>query len=342
MQTNILGSFLNTPESMKIEYKEYCFKDNIVLRLLNQRQITDIIYRGCFPKKMNDIILYNIYKYFDIYVAKYISSFHNSVKQEDRMSFLIGVDDETEITGIPFKGDLRNFQGAFQTYVELLTRRDITPVCCTSVNVYVELCDIQSALLDDSVLVQQLKIQHQQQNHYRVVRRKYNKKRRQWNKAIMKYKGKLQDVFDDPVFQQEFEIFLKQRNIYSLFENYLKNSTFTVDLTKVKDYKQHKGTFIWWLIHFKDLKVDEWMKKKPKPPVFSKQMNAELCAITQLTPLRSRWIANNPALRYFVIRIEMNKDVCKQLISFIDPRKRNWRILKRYLANNEPRSMDLI
>lgn len=338
---NILGSFLNIPESMKIEYKEFCLKDN-VLHLLNQKQINNLLYKESFPKKMNDIMLYTIYKYFDIYVAKYVTSFHNSIYPNESMSFLIGVDDETEITGIPFKGELTRYQRVFQTYIDKLIHRDITPSCCANVRVHVEPCDIQYDLLDDSLLVQQLRIQHQQQRHYRIIRRKYNKKRRQWNKAIMKYKGKLQDVFDDPSFQHEFETFLQQRNVYSSFENELNSKKYVVDLNKVKHYKQYKGTFIWWLIYFKDIKVAEWMKRKPKPPVLSKQMNAELCAVTQLSHLRFRWIKTNPTLQYFVIRIEIDKDICKNMLSFIDPRKRNWRTVKRYLANNEPHSMDLI
>ena len=157
----------------------------------------------------------------------------------------------------------------------------------------------------------------------------------------MKYKGKLQTVFDDPMFQHEFEAFLKSRNLHSRFEKELAAPRYVVDLDKVKDYKQNKGTFVWWLILFKDLKVAEWMQRKPKSPVFSKQANTELCAVTQLTHLRHRWVTHNPTLNYYVIRVSIRKERCARTIAFIDPRRRHWRTVKRYLEDNEPHSTDI-
>jgi hypothetical protein len=343
----VLGSMLRAKESMRTEYKEFCLKDN-VRHLCGSDQIRSMIHDATFPKRFNDVVTYTAHKYLDVYLPKYASAFHNSNSGgnanalADTMTFLIGVDDDTEVTGIPFKGDFAQHEQAFQRHARSLLQTELRDECCLRVDVRVERCDVHEELLDDTTLDRQLKTQQRQQTHYRIVRRKYNKKRRQWNRAIMKYKGKLQTVFDDPTFQREFEAFLKERNLDSRFEKELAAPRYVVDLDKVKDYKRNEGTFVWWLIYFKDLKVTEWMKRKPKTPVFSKQSNAELCAVTQLTPLRQRWIRTNPTLNYFVMRVTIGRRArCARTISFIDPRRRHWRTVKRYLEDNEPHSTDI-
>ena len=336
-----LGSFLNHKETINIEFKEFCLKESIY-NLLTKQQLQSLIYDSCFPKKFNDLIIYNIYKYLDIYLAKYASSFHNSESNKTKMSFIIGVDDDSEITGIPFKGNLINQHlQALQSYCEYLIANDLGTSCCLSVQLHIDECQIDTDLLDDEFIKEQLKIQHAQQNHYKIVYRKFNKKRKQWNKAIMKYKGKLQNVFDDLEFQEEFKEYLKEMKLLEKFEHEI-SSTYRVDLNKVTIYKYDKNTFMYWLIRFKDLKVKELLMIKPKAPLFPKLLNAEFCAITQLSNLRYRWIVNNPSLRYYALRIEIKRNRhCKHKVSFIDPRRRNWRKVKRYVEDYDPRSKDI-
>ena len=340
MQTYQLGASLEDRESINVEFKEFCLKES-VYNLLNKRQLRSLIYDSCFPKRFNDLILFNIYKYLEVYLAKYVSSFHNCSTRHSHMTFIVGVNDDAEVTGIPFKGDLFQHRGALQKYCEYLVENDLSKVCCLSVNLRVEECDVNVDALDDELISTQLRMQQKQRNHYTIVNRKFKKKRKQWNKAIMKYKGKLQNVFDDPHFQDEFKEFLRDMNLLSEFEEEIKTS-YTVDLDKVKEYKTNKGTFMYWLIHFKDLKVAELLQVKPKSPVFPKQLNVEFCAVTQLSNLRHRWISNNPSLKYYVLKIEIEKDsCCGQTVPFIDPRRRHWRTVERYLEDNDPKSKDI-
>ena len=341
MDTYILGTFLEQKEGIGMEFKEFCLKESIY-NLLNARQIRSLIYESHVINKFNDIVLFNTYKYLEIYLAKYMSSFHNCKTNHSNMSFLVGVDDDSEITGIPFKGDMVQTLPAIQRYIQTLIDTDLHTSCCLSVRVWIHKCDIQMDLLDDTIITKQLRMQHKQQHHYTIVRRKFNKKRRQWNKAIMKYKGKLQSVFDDPNFRKEFEAFLREQNMFDTFEKDVRTYPYVVDLDKVKDYKQNKDSFIYWLIYFKDLKVSELLKIKPKPPVFPKQTNAEFCAVTQLTNLRHRWLSNNDTLNYYVLKVDIQKKhTCTHDISFIDPRRRHWRTVKRYLEDDDPRSKDI-
>lgn len=345
--TYVLGSLLSAKENMRTEYKEFCLKDN-VRHLCSPDQIRSMIHNASFPKRFNDVVTYTAHKYLDVYLPKYASAFHNSggsiSADANTMTFLIGVDDDAEVTGIPFKGNFAQHEQAFQRHARSLLQSELCDECCLCVDVRVERCEVHKELLDDTTLDRQLKTQQREQAHICVVKRKYNKKRRQWIRAIMKYKGKLQTVFDDPGFRREFEVFLKEHNTHSEFEEELSAPRYLVDLDKVKDYKENEGTFVWWLIRFKDLKISEWMQRKPKTPVFSKQSNAELCAVTQLTPLRHRWISHNQTLSYYVLRVTIHRHrrQCTNTVSFIDPRRKHWRTIKRYLEDNEPHSTDIV
>lgn len=340
MEPYTLGTFLEDKESLATEYKEFCLKDNLY-RLLNDQQIRSILYEGSFPNRFDDVVLFNIYKYMDVYLPKYASAFHNS-GGVNSMLFVVGVDDSSEVTGIPFKGDLARHQKAFQRYAASLLQTELQDMCCVSFDLLVEECVIEPELLDDSLLSDQLRRFQNQKRHIHLIRRKYNKRRRRWNREIMRYKGKLQSVFDDPGFRKELREFLRSQGVLQFFYRELSDENYLVDLEKVRHHKRNEGSFIWWLIQFKDQKVKECMERKPKAPVVSKQLNVELCSITQLTQLRLRWLRRNPGLKYYVLKIRIHKEVCARKISFIDPRRRHWRTIRRYLEDNEPRSTDIL
>ena len=340
MTPSTLGTFLGHKESISVEFKEFCLKES-VYNLLCKRQLNSLIYDSAFPKCFNDIILYNTYKYLEVYLTKYISSFHNCSTTHSHMTFVVGVNDDSEITGIPFKGDFKQHLSALTAYSQHLFNKNLSNTCCLSLNLDIEECRLDLNLLNDDHISTQLYMQQQQNNHFRVVNRKYKKKRKQWIKSIMKYKGKLQTVFDDLRFQEEFKDFLRERSLLSTFEKDI-NSSYKVDLDMIKEYKQNQYSFMYWLIYFKDLKVYELLKVKPKPPIIPKQVNAEFCAVTQLSNLRHRWISNNKSLKYYVLKVVITKDItCTRTIHFIDPRRRHWRAVERYVEDNDPRSKDL-
>ena len=221
MGSLVLGTFLGQKESMNMEYKEFCMKD-YVYNFFSSKQIHLLLHKCIFPKKFNDIILYNIHRYMEIYIPKYMSAFHNCSGKHSEMNFMIGVNDFAEITGIPFHGSLVEYKGSIQRAIRSLIEDNVTHACCMHVELDIQSCNIEMDILDDTYLQTQLNMQRQQQHHCRIVNRKYNKKRKQWIKLIMKYKGKLQNLYDDLDFQEEFCTFLKERG---LFERYGKHLT---------------------------------------------------------------------------------------------------------------------
>lgn len=346
-----LGTFLKDGESLHTEYKEFCLKENIY-KFFTEKQVSCMLRDSKLPRKFDNVVLYNICKYIDIYIAKYAASYHNSIKAQKDMTFMIGINDFSEITGIPYTKNLKDDICLIKRYITNALNINLNDMCCIGFNVTIDQCEIDEDLLDDEDFNKQLMIYDRAMNWYKIKYRKYNKKRKQWIKSIMKYKGKLQMVYEDMDFQEEFKDYLQSQDKFEEFNGYFESTTtitnannnkYIIDVEKIKDYKKDSNSFVYWLIQFKDMKVQELMRNKPKAPTFPKSQNIELASVTQLTNLRKRWVASNNKLKYFVLSINLHKkNTCDNTVKYCDPRRRNWRLIKRCMqTENGPYSKDV-
>ena len=170
-------------------------------------------------------------------------------------------------------------------------------------------------------------------SYFKILNRKYNKKRKQWIRDVMKYKGKLQIAVNDESFLEEFKQYLKRIGKYDIFKNEIKLG-FEVNPDDVKGFKENSNHFMHWLIKYKDKKANDLIQMKPQAPIIQKLPNIEFCACTKLSMLRHRLISNNPKLNYYMINIKIKKTMeCNDKILFKDPRHRNWRRVQRCLLN---------
>lgn len=330
-------------ENLTTEYKEFCIKDNIY-KYLTDEQVSKMVRHGKVSRKMNQIVMLNLCKYFEIYVPKYVSSFHNSkeMKNKSEMNFMIGINDFAEITGIPYLGkNMIEYQPYLQRYINNTLKKNLTDVCCLSVELNLHECKIDTQLIDDEPLSELLRRQDKQQLLYNKRYRKYNKKRKKWISSVMKYKGKLQEVLEDPVCKEELREYLFERNKLEQYEWYLDNY-YEINVDNIKYDKKNKDCFVYWLIKYKDDKVQELMNTKPKAPVIPRINNVEYSASTTLSSLRSRFIQENKKINYYVVIIKISKNnVCNKTLKYCDMRK-NWRNIERRLHDDEsPYSIDI-
>ena len=332
MREFYLGNFLKNGENLHTEYKEFCMKENIY-KFFSEKQISIMLRNSIIPRKFDDVIMYNMCKYIDIYIAKYAASHHNSLNTQKKMSFMIGIDDYAEITGIPYTKNLKDDIGFIHRYIKRTLCMNLNEMCCIKFNLRINKCKIDLDLLDDGQLANQLSLYDKHMNWYNIKYRKYNKKRKLWIKSVMKYKGKLQMVYEDMDFQEEFKEYLKSEDKMKTFNAYF-NSKYTIDVDKIKDCKTDPTSFVYWLIKFKDMKVQELMKHKPKAPALPKIQNVEMSSVTQLTQLRRRWLEQNKKLNYFVVSVELyKKEGCNNHIKYCDPRRHNWRLIERCMKH---------
>jgi hypothetical protein len=345
MQVPLLGTFTECKENMYTEYKEFCIKDGLYVHLSDE-EISSIIRTGALPRKFNKIVLSNIFKYITVYLSKYASSYHNSCTKKKAFNFTIGIDDECEITGIPLLCRIGGCRGMEHILEELeiaikahclkVLQHKMCNTCCLKVDVKTIKCEVDQDLLEDETISKKLHNYDKNKKWFAVRYKKYAKKKRKWTIAILKYKSKLQSVLADDAIKAEFISFLKDRKLYELYQEKLNDSTYIIDVDKIKEYKKEPSTFIYWLILFKDMKVDALMMIKPIPPMMLRCQQVEYCALTHLSDIRYRLIANNKNLHYFLMVIHITKDIpdCNVMLKYRDDKRNHWRKLSRCIEKN--------
>ena len=106
--------------------------------------------------------------------------------------------------------------------------------------------------------------------------------------------------------------------MYDKFKHHIRPD-YVVNMHAIDEDKTNPESFIFWLIYYKDLKVQELMKQKPTPPASEKRSNLEYSTIVTLRSLRERWLNSNKKLKYFVIQLKCNKQThdCSQEMWYI-------------------------
>ena len=102
----ILGTYFPNKEDKYTEFKEFYLKLEPSI-FLDGSQIESILQNGVWEDKMNFVIANNVKHYFQFYVPKYVSCYLNS---NISGKLIFGVNDDSEITGIPYKGDINNLE----------------------------------------------------------------------------------------------------------------------------------------------------------------------------------------------------------------------------------------
>ena len=330
-------------ENFTTEYKEFCMKENIY-KYLTPKQVSQMVRNGVISRKINQITMLNICKYFELYVPKYASSFHNSneLKNRNNMKFMIGINDYAEITGVPYLGkNMKDEKAYLQRCINNILMKNLTDICCLSVNLDIHECRIDPELIDDDTLSESLRRQDEQQMWYNKRYRKYNKKRKKWTKSVLKYKGKLQEVLEDPICKEELREYLAEHGKLDEYEWYLDNY-YEIIVDNIKYDKKNPECFVYWLINYKDEKVQELMNTKPKAPLHPRVNNVEYSASTTLSCLRSRLLQENHNLKYYILVLNISKNCeCHRTLQYCDQRKK-WRNVERRLHHDEsPYSVDV-
>ena len=330
----LLGSRV-CPESMYYEHKEFCLK---IYRKFTNDQIHRMLYSGKLPSNFNETVLHNIKLYFQQYVPKYITSFHNTpVGGCQPFIFSIGVDDCNEVTGIPFLGNLCDHRACVSEWIQDVLSTRINHTTCIDIFLDIQECETDVQLLSlDQDFHMRMEMHHRQMRHYNIIHKKYRKKHRRWVKDIMKYKGRLQYFFTNAAFREEFSEYLKTIHMYDKFKHHIQPG-YVVNMHAIDEDKTNPESFIFWLIYYKDLKVQELMKQKPTPPASEKRSNLEYSTIVTLRSLRERWLNSNQKLKYFIIQLKCNKQThdCSQEMWYIT-KKNEWKSVKRSVTNGSP------
>lgn len=340
----ILGTYVPYNEELHREYKEFCFK-LVLLKYYQIDELNQIIQKGNLKDDFNHIIIANIYKYFDIYVPRYFCSFHNTNRIDDS-TLLIGIDDHREVTGIPYDGNLAEFENFFNRHVSMILNTLVDGRCCVDVEIKVVKCLTDEDFLSDLMKLEDLQKEEQKFIEYKESYRLYHTKRKEWVEKLYFYKGKLQSFLNNTNIKEEFILFLIEQNVYERFlvELSADDISFTGDV--IQKYRNEPTHIIYWLILFKDIRSTEILNDKPVAPLEPQFKPLIHRMMTKLSGLRG--IFTKHGIKYYIIVIHFKKNnkSCDSKLKFLEKRCGSrynyWRSMKRnYFGSQNPQCIDL-
>lgn len=335
----LLGNIMDHHELINVEYKEFCFKTNL-FNLYSKKDLNAFIVSSFLLKDFNELIIKNIKKYIYVYVPRYVSAFHNS-NFDEKYLFYIGINDYSEITGIPFNGNLKIFIMYIKSYIKRIVKENVKDICCIKIDCEIIENEIDTDILSDDYLQDILRKYNEEKQRYQQKYNKYILDKKDWIGDILFFKGKLQDVINNQSIKINFVEFLENKNLLNSFPEVYKD-THSIPSNEVKFVKNNPNNMIYWLIKFKDEKMKNLMIRKPVDPPIPKILNIDYCILTKMSALRKRLV--DRGVRYYTIKITFTcKKNCSTKIAYIDPRTRQIRRLTRYICplKQSPRCIDI-
>ncbi len=303
-----LGQFFSI-ETIDIELKEFSLKRSPDL-LLSDEEIENIIVNNIWPTNLTYLINQSIDDYLEFVVPKYISTFSNSKIDGN---IIIGVDDFGQITGIPTIGnlDLQKLTDKLKNklFNYLKTDDDINNIM-SNITIKLISLDKDINLLEDEI-----------KEYYDLYKKsiiKFNNDRydyllirKEWETKLLVYARKLTDIINTQKTRSELIEYIKDRNskiekcditkIISLLE---KNEYILIPSgEEIGVLKEDKKSFIYFLVKFKDEKVQEISKCKPKKPINPCFFGLSQM-LSKISYFRYRFCLNSQ-IKYYLINIEI-------------------------------------
>ena len=306
---NILGQFVDEPESLTIEYKEFCIKTDI------PEDMAQRIINGNINKKyFNKMIYENLKEYFNIYIPKYASAW-SSTKIENG-TLTIGISDEQEITGIPYFGNLNEIDvnELLSDSIQYLRgiNDDNENICneileyyTSNIKISIKKLETIPEILEDTI--DEFLVDYQKKiDDMNKKKKDIMKKRQAWWNLIAFYTRKLCYLSDSIRYRKEMGNYIRETDPTKIE---LINLCFNFEVDIIVPYndtfwerKKDNNDIIYWITSYKDYAIQQLLKKKPKIPHIINYNPPYSYVLKQLTLLRKRFIQKN--INYFLIEIE--------------------------------------
>jgi hypothetical protein len=319
----VLGDTHKQNESLNIEFKEFCLNIDPDV-LYDTLDVKKLCIDGIVEDKdeFNNIVLKTIQYYIYKYIPRYTSAFLNSNVNNAELVF--GVDDFSEITGVPFIGTKEELENCISKInitkylkkhvktVKVVRTNETTRSTNSSKEIHVDIpidvsvsVKVECLILDQNFLTDDsMDIFNEFYNNLEIKKQqsvKYKKNRIKWADALNEYTCKLPDLIHNK--SKEFELYLKEHAPqmlgYTIHQNEMRN---------IAHLKIDPDHYIYWLMQFKDTNIARIKSEKPLKPIPPKVIHGPDYLITNLTHMRSKFIKANSQLNYFLITIKFPKD----------------------------------
>ena len=304
-----IGQQIDSHESLENEYKEFCIKNNI-FDYYTINELNHIIETGILPYSFNNMIYDNLQTYFDVYIPKYASAYHNSNVKNGNIQ--IGINDYSEVTGIPFIGDIS--KGDIHKMIDSSKSKYLS--CKVFTKVKITKLKYNKNILEDTTDHYIEKIKKQNYVH-KMIHENYYKERSFWVKEVLKYSVKLSNIINHPDTKTKFYEWVKFQSDCKIIKECLTcTPEFIESIKNKRKYITVKTHIIYWIAKFKDTHMEKLQKSKPEVPNLTKFSNSSVYLITHLTDMRQKFLNNNHHLNYFKIDIQFVHNSNNDVISY--------------------------
>ena len=306
-----LGEYIGT-EKLDIEFKEFCLHQD-VRSMYTADEILKILESGTTDERFNQLIFESINSCIELFIPKYLASYINSGLTG---IIHIGVNDNGEVTGIPYIGQLSSSK--IRNIVDAIVRNQLYTDATFEYTVDVNELQASAQLVKHSEIeLQKLKQQCLSQHEaYKAAVDLYNHNKTLWIKQVMKYETKLYNILNNPVTRRELAIFIEKQNkshCQCHMDTLNSNEIIHVPIESVHILKDKTDSMFYWATRFKDQRLDELLVDRPVKPYRSITLYPDLI-LKRLSPIRHKLLEKNPDMRYYMITIrvhvESQKHIC--------------------------------
>ena len=345
-----MGDFVKQ-EDIFTEYKELLLFKIPCNLFLKKEEINMFLDNGLFTPRLQKLVDLNIKEYIKLYIPKYISCFANSGING---TLTFGISDMGEFTGIPSSKPInpkkiKNLVNkTIDKYVKCENIKNKT--IKKNINISVKKLNIDIDILEKVSLDEIFSKVDECKSIIRKSVNIYQKKKNMWLDEMDLYRSLLKILTSQPQYQELKDYIIKnhqdnlkkaERIIQHMNKENIKELP-NYDL--LQKLKVNRDSYFYWLVKFKDYKIEEICSRKPinnisrKTKKYSRfiEGNKPSILLGQLTKMRHYLISNNPNLLYYIIQFDIKGSNLKtDLIKYRLPGS-DWEWRTRVMNDNGP------
>lgn len=323
-------------ETLFKEYKRFTF--NLAGLIIDTRHAEEYCSNNKF--EFNEAVIINLKKYIKIYATiNACASFNSNIDSK----FMIGINDDGFVEGIPYNGELPIEELKIYIY-KTLSENLINPL-------------FDSIDFTKYVKINITKINKPGKPQYELNSGflKFLKKKKQHQELHKKYDKDIKDwrIRFDFVNQKLFKLInnTESRMILIEFIKSIDSSSPVIDLlysNYQEEYKQHDAVVIlkddilspyYWITRWKDITISKLRKEKPLP--IKSLSNTPTNLIMNVAEMIPWWVHNNDSMNLYIVEIEFKTSEFgidfkgENLFSYLDY-KNKWLMCHRTIINGGP------
>ena len=326
-----LGEYFSDGETLTLEFKEFFLKISPDI-FFDEGDIQEIITTGKWNSQLNSLVIINVKSYISYYLGKYISCFCNS---QCNGEVIIGINDDAEITGIPFQGNI-NMTLVKDFVFDYMTTNVKGLDDFEKVSINIEKLNRSIDFIEDDIYAK-IKNLHKKKNKYDKIINSYIKERKEWIGKFQYYSRKFSELINDQDIKSGLIKFCKDNEADETIIFALENNEY-IDLEYNDKFHlrfSNPSDIVYWIGQYKDACIEKLKKKRPTKDILPKLQSYEQL-LSKISLLRYRFLNNNPDLNYYLIRIKINGVSSAKKVEFKYPGCDSWISRSRIILDTGP------